>query len=293
MKTNKKFILLLLAGLLITISILGIYFVFIKSKTGLTEEDRIIDTNTGQVIRHKPSKNDIDIIDGQGNTVTTSINKDEKYYIENIVISPNNKKILYTTVYNYGQDEVIEEEDNPESQNLNIKNIDNPNDDLNIHNTYSGVWLSDDKIAYQDAETNEIIIYSLSLKKEILRKDFKLENQHLLQPISEDKLIALPFCYDVSVIKSYLIDLKTNKSSLFLEGEGLKIKTCLGSDYLAYQQATDNGQILKIIKWNSMQEMFNSKEMTVDSVYWNEKGAIYQLNNQGKLAETFSFKISP
>jgi len=42
-----------------------------------------------------------------------------------------------------------------------------------------------------------------------------------------------------------------------------------------------------------MQEMFNSKEMTVDSVYWNEKGAIYQLNNQGKLAETFSFKISP
>jgi len=269
--TTKKWLFAIL-GL---IFLLAVVFYFIYSSQS---NQQVVSLSGEKVIAYSASGGSLKVLNNTTGKfeylADLSLEKNDE--IGEVVFSPNGKSYLYSTVYNLPSDQILEEEDEVEARSVYFSGKKEPS----IFNAYSPVWLSSNKIIYQDCNSYELVIYSVREQKEISRHDFDFADLVEIFPLEENSIIALPATYDVSKITSQTINLESGKIKNYLTGLGLEIKTILGTDFLAYQIIdSENKSETKVINWRDGTEITKTNQ-SAGLLVWDKEGRVKYLDSK-------------
>lgn len=257
--------------------LVAVVFYFIYSNRNQSNQGNI-SVSGEKVIEYSASGGPLKILNNASGKFEylSDLNVEKDNEIDDVAFSPDGKSYLYSSVYNFPSDQVLSEEDDIEARSVYFSDKKGPS----IFKAYSPVWLSNGKIIYQDRNSYELVIYSVTEQKEISRHDFGFEDSVEIYPLDENNIVALPTTYDVGEITSQIIDLETGKIKNYLSGLGLEIKTIVGTNLLAYQQIdTSNNALTKIINWETRAQV-GETGIPVWSLTWDKQGAVKYLDSQ-------------
>ena len=202
---------------------------------------------------------------------------EEDAEVDNVALSPDTKKYLYTTVQVFDGNKILGEEDDEEARTIYLSDAQEPI----IFKAYSPAWLSDNKIIYQDRNSFELVVYSVVEKKEIQRKDYGLDYSVEIQPLDEQQIITVPSSYDVVETTSKIINLGSDSVKDYIDGLGLQIKTIVGSDLLAYQTSDENGNTnIVIFNWKTGKKIGEKSNISLQLLTWDSQGNIKYIDNK-------------
>lgn len=279
---NKKTILLIAIALILLLTL--IYFNTRRETTNDKTNQPVIQFDEDQILRYSPDGSNLEIKDDNDYRYLSKLPLDNNRTIINVNLSPNQNLLLYSSIKEYGENEVIDVDENNESQTLHLKQIGEDQQSTQmILDTYSAKWLSEDEIIYQDIETDELVIYSLRDKQEVYRKDFDLINMTNLYPLTDSEIIAVPYSYDVSDLQAEFINLEKNSKSDYLSGNGLEIKTILNTPYLYYSTIEGTTRTATVVEWKTGKTIYT----TTDSNFytWDEEGSLYRVDQEEQMSK--------
>lgn len=264
--TTKRW-LLVAVGLVAIIIV--IYYAYNRNGTNV---ERDAYTSGEKVVEYSPSGGPLRVLNettGQFETVS-DLSVEPNNEIERISFSPNGDSYLYSSLYDYPKDQILDADDNVEARSVYLSGDSKPI----INNAHGSAWLSNDKLIYQDIKSLEVVTYSATRREELSRHNFDLENIVELHPLDENTAIALPISYDVSEVTSQIIYLDTLQTKNYISGLGLEVKTILDTDLIAYQvfDAEGNSQTA-VSNWKTRNTV-RTTDIYANALIWDKTGKL-------------------